>query len=507
MSTKANILDFPTSNDDMVFHNHNEPSRMAREFLTQHPDPFIRRNIFVCWLGVLAAAGLDIGLMLNAQYQSFTDITGEFTGSPFGCLAVSCLSLAVFWAIGESWQSRSVYGRALAVCGYVFLLVMLMARLSAVYGNLLADLWALGNNVFNAETGGVPVFVSWFSVFLMSVLFTVGGGLFLVAKQRLRQVYKYQRCALEARARLALEQDRRQKTKEANELRNARDFLQTPANISALVDQALSTALEAANAAISEQWRMAEKTVNDLLASHDQQVAAKKTLVKLKALNEALKSCALVLFLAVAARPVHANTAEILRTAPSIEILQDLSLGSTGTNTKFINATFPIIEEVLATQPLGTLIEVHAIGDASFPAVSYRARLQAKRTPTGDTLAGVTQNLKALLLHLAEQSVGHEFRQSELIGSFFNASRNLNRQAAGQNTVILYSDGIENSEYAHCAKASCKFPAPKFSLDGANIYMFGVGQNMPSKEGQALTLQWESFLKKAGASVAMMRRD
>lgn len=215
-----------------------------------------------------------------------------------------------------------------------------------------------------------------------------------------------------------------------------------------------------------------------------------------------------VLFAALSILPAGAQavtTEELLEKAPVFQVLLDNSGSSPATDQAFMANAASAIVEKLTSMPMGTVILVRTVGDSTLAPLHWRTRIQKKSTAEGAPIEEVARRLRGLLVDFPKQIAGKEHGNSQLIGGFFDAARNLNLKS-DRNKIVMVSDLVERSPFADCARVKvCKLPAPQFDLRGAEVEVFGAGANLPSDRAIGLTKAWDEFLGKAGAKAALHR--
>lgn len=199
------------------------------------------------------------------------------------------------------------------------------------------------------------------------------------------------------------------------------------------------------------------------------------------------------------------TTAEIFAKAPTFQLILDASGSSPATEKATLNSLWQSIEEKLRGMPLGSRVLVQSFGDSTARPMSIEVRIQAKKTPTGDTINGVIKDIKGFVLSFPDRIA--QQGETHAIGAFFDASKNINIRAESGNTIVMVSDLIENSQLGNCYKDTvCHLPnKPQFMLKDVDVLVLGVGRGLGSKEEMALHKSWDSFLQKTGAKVVLKR--
>ncbi|MGB4069407.1 MAG: hypothetical protein WBK08_15380 [Nitrospira sp.] len=485
-------------------------------------------KLFAGWVAVLASALLDIALMFDAQHRSYLDALGRFTGNPVTLAAISCSSLAAFWLIGMAWNSgtkqdeaatstrRTVWiGHTVAIVGYGAVLALLCARIAASYGDLFTAAWEQGHNVFEGATSTAPLWVSYAGIVLAACFYSLGGLLFILSKHYLGRVYALRAALRECQRRIALNDQVQTVRATRDTIRAAIDESQKSATVTAMMKLVDQCALAAAQGAIQQRKQQAEAVLSDVLATRGEKGAAKSTIDALDRMSQTARVVivAVVVLVMASALPVLAasspaeSTGEIFRKAGAFVVMLDLS-PSPGTNSSYVAAILPEIGDALRNQPVGTLVRVHGFGNPTVgDRVLFRARIQAVRTPEGDTRESIERQLKAQLLKVSSDYARHVHHRSEILNAVADGSALVNPRAK-HNQLILITDGNENSDVcAFQPGVVCKLPAPKFTFTKTSVAMYGVGQGLQGSDAQKTIREWRGFLKAAGAASVIIRRE
>lgn len=504
------------------------PLDQAHELINSVTPREIFWKLVVGWVACLSAALLDIGLMYDAQHRSYLDAGGQFTGNPLQLAAISCSSLAAFWLIGLGWnygtqkheattpaRRASWIGRTVATIGYGAVLVLLYARLAPVYGDLFSAAWEQNHNVFDGGTTPPPSWVSYGGIILAACFYSIGGLLFILAKHFLTRVYALRSALQECQRRIALNDQAQAVRATRDTLRAASDDSQKSATVTAMMELVEQCALAAAQQAIQLRKRQAEAVLSDVLATRGEKGAAKSTIATLDRMGKMAWAVlvAVAVLVMASALPVLAapspaeSTGEIFRKAPAFVVMLDLS-PSPGTNPSYVAAIWPEIADALRSQPVGTLIRVHGFGNPTVgDRVLFRARIQAVRTPEGDTRESIERQLKAQLLTVSSDYARHVHHRSEILNAVADGSALVNPRAK-HNQLTLITDGNENSDVcAFQPGVVCKLPAPQFTFTKTSVAMYGVGQGLQGSDAQKTIREWRSFLKAAGAASVIIRRE
>lgn len=195
------------------------------------------------------------------------------------------------------------------------------------------------------------------------------------------------------------------------------------------------------------------------------------------------------------------STKDLLATAPVFQLLLDNSGSSPATDQNFVNSAWPIIEAKIRSLPMGTVVIVNTVGDASLSSLMKRTRIQKVTTSEGAAMEDIVRSLKSIVLGFPKRVQGQEHGQSHLIGGFFDASKNLNINASTKNSIVALTDLIEFSSMANCYKdKACRLPKPAFKLDNTEIVALGVGRGLSSDREIAVFSSWEKFFSQTGGS-------
>lgn len=205
------------------------------------------------------------------------------------------------------------------------------------------------------------------------------------------------------------------------------------------------------------------------------------------------------------AAPTATDT--LLSQAPVFQLLLDNSGSSPATVENFVVTTLPIIEERLRRLPIGSLVLVNSVGDASLAPLKLPQMRIAKRiAPGSGTIDQVVLTVKQAVMSFPKRTHGQEHGQTHMVGGLFDASQNINPEATTPNEIVVLSDLIEFSDMANCyADDQCKLGSPAFSLKNTKITVLGVGMGLSSKHEIALFQEWRRFLDKTGAQYVLKK--
>lgn len=201
-----------------------------------------------------------------------------------------------------------------------------------------------------------------------------------------------------------------------------------------------------------------------------------------------------------------ASTQEILRKAPVFQLLLDNSGSSPATDANFVASAWPVVEGRLRAMPIGTVVIVNSVGDASLSPMTLRTRIQKVASSEGAPLDDIVRRVKSIMLGFPSRVQSAAHSQSHLVGGIFDASKNTNREAAGENVIVVLSDLVEFSPLANCYRVkSCPLPRPTFKLENTEIVALGVGRGLPSDREIAVFAAWEKFFDQAGARYSLKK--
>lgn len=211
-------------------------------------------------------------------------------------------------------------------------------------------------------------------------------------------------------------------------------------------------------------------------------------------------------FLSACERAHGAATSEVLAKAPVFQLLLDNSGSSPATDPNFMRSAWPLVEGRIRAMPLGTVVIVNTVGDASLPPLTLRTRLQKRADAEGAAVEEVVQSIRAVVLGFPKRVLAGAHGQSHLVGGVFDASKNINRSASGPNVIVMLSDLIEYSPLANCYKVkACPLPKPTFQLENTEVLALGVGRNLASDREMAVFSAWEKFLDQTGATYSLKK--
>lgn len=203
-------------------------------------------------------------------------------------------------------------------------------------------------------------------------------------------------------------------------------------------------------------------------------------------------------------RPARSpTTAAILERAPAFQIILDISGSSPALDQTLIDSVAPAIAAQVKAMPVGTLVTISTVGDATVPSSLLRMQIQARGATAGD----VARKLQRFLHDFPREAKDRAQGRSDLVGGFAAAASYVNRKSDA-NAIVMVSDLVEYSALADCSRArKCALPAkPSFDLGGAHVQVYGVGQGQPSPRAMQLTADWRAFLARANAGRVDLRR-
>ena len=487
----------------------------AREILRAESPASVQRRVVVALVAVVSAALLDIGLLYRVQIEHFTLADGTVKAATLEMWAASCMSLAWFFLIGYLWKQSATAWRMLAGCAYGLLLLLIAALLKDSYGSLFSNLWAGESNPLlpSAPGGDGP---AWFVVFAgllgVSTIFTVGGLLLLLMKDHLAVCAGRWRLVQECQRHIAQDEEISRLSVELEALTSLHAHVTNPVNAKTIIKRALTVARDRVLSDSQRQQEAMRRAAQDVRITQEQREDTTAKLSRLDSCMTTLRTLVLSLLAAVVftAHPAQASPTAVLFDNPkTFQLLVDVS-PSPGVNPLFLQNVWSSVEQLLRRMPVGSSVIVQSVGNAALTPLVFRSRIQVRHTREGDTMESMVRGVKAVLFSFPERFKTNQHQQSELIGAFFDASRNISPNTPG-NVIVAITDLAENSPLASCANVQkakpCTLPAPQFSLENTAVYVFGVGQGMPSDKAIHLTQQWAALFKKSGAKVAELHRD
>jgi hypothetical protein len=211
-----------------------------------------------------------------------------------------------------------------------------------------------------------------------------------------------------------------------------------------------------------------------------------------------------LLFCSTIALGMSDKTKEAIEIAPVLVVALDNSGSSPATDPKMMERAWPVIKEKIQALPIFGSVKVMTVGDASQYYLAKSWRIQYKQSEAGDTMDSILSQMEGIVLNFAKQTqqgTVPTHGRTEIVGGFNDIARLLNPKAQ-QNSVVMVSDLIENSNHADCYRnKTCKLPKPTFSLANTDITVLGVGLSLPANEAMALSASWTHFLKESGANI------
>ena len=158
------------------------------------------------------------------------------------------------------------------------------------------------------------------------------------------------------------------------------------------------------------------------------------------------------------------------------------------------------ISRIVAKLGFRSEVHVRTLGnyDASSNDFYYDAVISTRARPA--QVAADIEKLIAGTPLLVRRGKWHAQNHTNIIAFLDNVSASVGCEGM-PTTIILASDGIEDSEYAHLARAHSQLPAPegKPFAGCAELQILGLGQGTKSpKETMRLRRQWSGWAKEAG---------
>lgn len=201
-----------------------------------------------------------------------------------------------------------------------------------------------------------------------------------------------------------------------------------------------------------------------------------------------------------------ATTKDILDAAPVFQLLLDNSGSSPATDPNFVSSAWPVIEGKLRSMPMGSVVIINTVGDASLAPLAKRTRIQKTSSAEGASIEDVVRTTRAVVLGFPKRVQGEEHGQSHMIGGLFDASKNTNRGASSKNMIVILSDLIEFSPIANCYQdKSCRLPKATFKLENTDLIALGVGRGLPSDREMAVFSSWEKFFSQTGVNYELKK--
>ncbi len=171
-----------------------------------------------------------------------------------------------------------------------------------------------------------------------------------------------------------------------------------------------------------------------------------------------------------------------------------------------MTSAWPVIENKLRSMPMGSVVIVNTVGDASLPPFMKRFRIQKITTVEGAAVDEIVYALRAIVLAFPKRVQGQQHGESHLIGGLYDASKNINSRASQPNIIVMLSDLVEFSPLANCYKnRSCPLPEPTFRLRNTNVIALGVGHGLPSDREMAVFASWERFFRQTEATYELKK--
>lgn len=502
----------------------NDTVTMAREFLS-----FVTRRSLWGWtlaavLAVVLTAAADIVAVSYIMQQRSLDAWGEFSGSLVQLIAISVATLFAYTVMGVLWQ-RGSRRSAGALYGLIFLgLCWFLLPTATQHARELWETLFDGNSLFGAQQQSTaPLWWLALGTGIEAWLFSMAGVLFILAKEWLLSYLRLWPEHGMATAIVAMADKSAALMQYAHYYRALGAQYQQNGHGQHRIVLALRLGIEKSYIPRVQSLYSGDLSVlGNVRSSLANKKRAQKRIESAEKCLESVQNLlrhvpqitaglVLALHLAMAA-PVFAlspATRTLIESAPTFQILVDFSTSSIAKDPLYVEGVFRVLDELLRHMPMATQIRVAAVGDAAVTPFSWVTRIQPRATPEGAPVEQIIRDLHALLLGMPSLIKKYEHQKSEFIGGLFDAARNINPRAASDNRIILLGDLLEVSAFANCESGkTCKLPAaPPFKLERTRITALGIGRGLPSEKAQALTMAWEKFLQKAGASSLDLRRN
>lgn len=190
-------------------------------------------------------------------------------------------------------------------------------------------------------------------------------------------------------------------------------------------------------------------------------------------------------------------------TVPHIIVGVDISEGSPYVSSKdFAEKAADKIAEEIRDLPMRAKVTVRTVGSYQSTDHTISFDSQISRFAPGKKVSGQVSQLVGVIPQLVQQGKLSAHRQSNIVAFLTNISRTVD---CSQNavTVILASDGFEQSEYTDLKNADAELPAPEGRpFDGCvELQILGLGQGQRSpRTTERLYEQWERWAQRAGFS-------
>lgn len=196
--------------------------------------------------------------------------------------------------------------------------------------------------------------------------------------------------------------------------------------------------------------------------------------------------------------------------ADTLNIALDISSSTPIVQPTFMRSTLPVLGEQIANLPIGSRVKVFSVGDDKSPALNIDLWVQRGTSTQGDTAKELANRVpKMIASYLNNLRSKPELMQGEssLSPAFLDASKWC--QTAKPCKMYYLTDGMEYQPGVIAWPRDYTNPLPQIpSLDlkGMNVYMYGIGQGVPSQARIAIEGHWQTWLKKHGAGNVDLRR-
>lgn len=473
-------------------------------FLAAAPRPWLRRGLLGALLWTLGSAVADILVASHVTALMRVDVWGRPAPFDLVTLGLSVATLFVYGVIGQAWERGA---RRLAEAMYGLLLAFMTAALFPSWGGWFQEL--LGLDWTPVGLAG-SLLVAW--------VFSCSGVMFLLAKKRLWQwveLWRQRAIAEDGLRKREAVARHRQAAEEAGRFLRA---YEQPDQWMQPVDGMLPRILARVRQAVQQRYQAPAMAAE---ADPGSSAATRRLATRLRAygahglaslarVRRPAVSCLLAGLLLTQAGCGNVPLDDPRTTAPTFALVVDQSQSSPALNTNWVASMFPyIVDEVLRTLPMGARVVTLACGDMRQQQRENTSYLQARTTKLGLTRQQLFAWTHAELVHLAEAGKAAPAPRSELVACLAEAAKLLNPQAARPNTLLMLSDGIEDSDLADCsvkARKPCVLPTPAFRIPAnTQVVMYGVGIGVSGSRTAALQAAWKKFLMAAGLAEGSLR--
>jgi hypothetical protein len=196
--------------------------------------------------------------------------------------------------------------------------------------------------------------------------------------------------------------------------------------------------------------------------------------------------------------------------ADTLAILLDISSSTPIVQPKFIQTTMPMIGDQISKLPIGSQIKVFSVGDDNAVPLAIDMYVQRDKSARGNTAKELAVSVPRDIekyLNAVRANPSKMQGESSLSPAFLDASKWCKTGKPCQITYL--TDGMEYQPGVLAWPVQYKTPLPPIAgldLKGANVFMFGVGQGVPSQARIAIEQHWTTWLKEHKAGEVDLRR-